>query len=93
MILRRAKRQQKVILAIRDKVLSPENFPVLLGKAQQFYEEFSAGIKTNMPFDTALRLGVLAKDIPVESIKQGVIDYTMVALDDVMLGGQTQPVS
>jgi LCP family protein required for cell wall assembly len=84
----RARRQQKVILAIRDKVLSPENFPVLLGKAQQFYEEFSAGIRTNMPFDTAIRLGVLAKDIPVSSIKNGVIDYTMVTLDDVQLGGQ-----
>ena len=84
----RAERQQKVILAIRDKVLSPENFPVLLGKAQQFYEEFSAGIKTNMPFETALQLGVLARDIPVESIKHGVIDYTMVTLDNVTLGGQ-----
>src|SRR5215203_6159411 len=76
----RAKRQQKVILGIRNVVLAPENFPVLLGKARQFYEEFSAGIKTNMPFDTAIQLGVLTKDIPVESIRQGVIDYTMVAL-------------
>lgn len=83
----RARRQQKLILAIRDKVLSPENFPVLLGKAQQFYEQFSAGIKTNMPFDTALQLGVLARDIPVESIKAGGIDYTMVTLDNVVLGG------
>jgi polyisoprenyl-teichoic acid--peptidoglycan teichoic acid transferase len=84
----RAKRQQKAILAIRDKVLSPENFPVLLGKARQFYEEFSAGIKTNMPFDTALQLGVLARDIPIESIEQGVIDYSMVALDSTVLGGE-----
>jgi LCP family protein required for cell wall assembly len=84
----RANRQQKVILAIRDKVLSPENFPVLLGKAQQFYEKFSAGIRTNMPFDTAIRLGVLAKDIPVESIKHGVIDYSMVALAETQLGGE-----
>jgi len=68
--------------------LAPENFPVLLGKAQQFYEEFSAGIQTNMPFDTALRLGVLARDIPVDGIKQGVIDYTMVNLDNVVLGGE-----
>jgi polyisoprenyl-teichoic acid--peptidoglycan teichoic acid transferase len=81
-----------VILAIRNKVLAPENFPVLLGKAQQFYEEFSAGIKTNMPFDTALQLGVLAKDIPVESIKQGVIDYSMVALDSTVLGGEAASV-
>ena len=83
----RAQRQQKLILAIRDKVLSPENFPVLVGKAETFYEEFSAGIKTNMPFDVALRLGVLARDIPVESIKAGGIDYSMVALDNVVLGG------
>jgi len=84
----RSQRQQKVIIAIRDKVLSPENFPVLLGKAQQFYDEFSAGIRTNLPFDTALQLGVFARDIPVESIHRGVIDYSMVALDNVILGGQ-----
>ncbi len=84
----RAKRQQKVILGIRNQVLDPQNFPVLLGKANQFYNEFSAGIKTNMPFETALQLGVLARDIPIESIKQGVIDYTMVSLDNVTLGGQ-----
>jgi hypothetical protein len=84
----RSKRQQKVILAIRDKVMSPENFPVLLGQAQQFYEKFSAGINTNMPFDTAIRLGVLAKDIAPENIKPGVIDYTMVNFDDVTLGGE-----
>jgi polyisoprenyl-teichoic acid--peptidoglycan teichoic acid transferase len=84
----RAERQQKVIIAIRNKVLSPENFPMMIGKAQTFYEQFSAGIRTNMPFDVAIRLGVLAKDIPVESIKQGAIDYTMVALDSTVLGGQ-----
>jgi LCP family protein required for cell wall assembly len=84
----RANRQQKVILAIRDKVLSPENFPVLIGKAQQFYEKFSAGIRTNMPFDTAIRLGVLAKDVPVESIKHGTIDYSMVLLADTVLGNE-----
>ena len=84
----RSERQQKVIIAIRNKVLSPENFPMMIGKAQTFYEQFSAGIRTNMPFDVAIRLGVLAKDIPVESIKQGSIDYTMVALDSTTLGGE-----
>jgi LCP family protein required for cell wall assembly len=88
----RAKRQQKVILGIRNRVFDPQNFPVLLGKARQFYEEFSAGIKTNMPFDTAIQLGVLAREIPVESIKQGVIDYTMVSLDSVVLGGENASV-
>jgi LCP family protein required for cell wall assembly len=88
----RARRQQKVILAIRDKVFSPENFPVLLGKSQQFYERFSAGIQTNMPFDTAVQLGVLAKDIPMESIKQGVINYDMVLLANTTLGGENAAV-
>jgi hypothetical protein len=45
-----------------------------------------------MPFDLALQLGVLAKDIPVESIKHGVIDYTMVALDNTTLGGENASV-
>jgi LCP family protein required for cell wall assembly len=84
----RARRQQRVILAIREKVLSPENFPVLIGKAQQFYEKFSAGINTNMPFDTALRLSVLGKDIPVSSIQQGIINFQMVVPATVTLGGQ-----
>jgi len=88
----RAKRQQKVILGIRNKVLSPENFPVLIGQAQQFYEKLSAGVRPNMPFDVAVRLGVLAKDIPVESIQPGVIDYTMVALADTQLGGENASV-
>ena len=83
----RTKRQQRVILAIRDKVLSPEVFPMLVSNAQNLYNEFSAGIRTNIPFDVALRLGVLAKDIPVESIKQGGIDYSMVSLDNTTLGG------
>jgi hypothetical protein len=61
----------------------------MIGKAQTFYEQFSAGIQTNMPFDVGIRLGVLAKDIPVESIKQGAIDYTMVALDNTTLNGQS----
>ena len=84
----RAKRQQKAIIAIRDKVLDPANFPVLLAQANGFYNEFSAGIKTNMPLDTAIQLAVLARDIPITSIEQGVIDYTMVSLDSVVLGGQ-----
>lgn len=88
----RAKRQQKVVLGIRNKVLDPENFPVLLGQSRELYEEFSAGIKTNLPFDMGIQLAVLAKDIPVESIKMGVIDYSMGSLDNVTLGGENASV-
>jgi LCP family protein required for cell wall assembly len=77
--LGRAKRQQKVILAIRDKVLDPEYFPQLLAQAPQLYDTFSSGIHTNMSLEDAMKLAVLVKDIPVESIKQGVINDDMIS--------------
>jgi len=83
----RAKRQQQVILGIRNKMSDPANFPVFISKAQEFFNDLASGIKTNMPFDTAVQLGVLAKDIPLDGIKQGVIDNTMIAFDNVILGG------
>jgi LCP family protein required for cell wall assembly len=83
----RARRQQKVIFGIREKVLSPENFPELMARAPQLYNTFSAGIHTNMSLDDAIRLAVLVRDIPREDIKNGVIDHRMIAYDNVILGG------
>ena len=83
----RAKRQQKVIMAIRNKVLDPAYFPQLLAQAPQIYSEFSSGIHTNMSFEDALKLAALVKDIPTESIKQGVIDTTMAIPANATLDG------
>ena len=83
----RAKRQQQVILAIRDKVLDPETFTTLLSQAPQLYAEFSSGIRTNMSLENAIQLAVLAKDIPVQGIKQGVIDTTMAIPADTTING------
>ena len=84
----RAKRQQKVIFAIRDKVFSPEYFPQFIAQAPQLYNAFSAGIHTNMSLEDAIKLAVLVRDIPPASIKPRVIDYTMVTFDNITLGGQ-----
>jgi len=73
----RAAHQQQVILAIRDKVLAPGNFLSLMSEAPALYNELSGGINTNLSLNDALRLAVLAKDIPLENIQTGVIDYTM----------------
>ena len=83
----RAKRQQQVILAIRDKVLEPEIFTSLISQAPQLYAEFSSGIRTNMPLEDAIRMAALAKDIHVEDIKQGVIDTTMAIPTDTTING------
>ena len=88
----RAKRQQKVIFAIRDKVLNPQNFPALFAQAPQLYNKFSEGIHTNMSLEDAMKLAVLVRDIPPESIKNGVIDNSMVSFGNVILGGQNASV-
>ena len=83
----RAKRQQQVIIAIRDKVLEPETFATLITQAPQLYAEFSSGIHTNMSLEDAIQLAVLAKDIRVDDIKQGVIDSTMAIPADTTING------
>lgn len=84
----RANRQQLVIMALRDQVFNPANFPKMVSIAPDVYREASAGLRTNLSFEDALRLGTLMTQIPVESIQRGVIDYTMGSLDNVILGGE-----
>ena len=84
----RAKRQQEVIIAIRNKVFSPEYFTKLMSQAPQLFNIFSEGIHTNMTLQDAIKLAALAKDIPLQQIKQGVIGNDMVSFANVTLGGQ-----
>lgn len=84
----RAKRQQEVILALQNKIFDPTIFPSLVVKAPQMYQELSYGINTNMAFEDAIKLAILVKDISRKSIKQGVIDTTMVTFDNTVLGGE-----
>lgn len=69
----RASRQQQVILAIRDRILSFDMLPVLTSKADVLYQELSSGVHTNMSLQDVVRLALLAKDVPEENIRQGVI--------------------
>jgi LCP family protein required for cell wall assembly len=69
----RANRQQEVILAIRNQILSFNMLPTLITKAPTLYNELASGIHTNLPMDDAVRLAVLALEVPKEKIHQGVI--------------------
>jgi len=82
----RSQHQQQVILAIRDKVLS--NLPALVTQAGPIYSQISSGVHTNLSLDDILRLAMLAKDIPLSSIQQGVIDYTMMQDGQTVVNGQ-----
>ena len=88
----RARRQQKVIFGIRDKVLDIENFPALFARAPELYRTFSDGIHTNLTLRNAMKLAVLVRDIPAEDIKNAVIDQTMVGFGNAILGGQNASV-
>jgi LCP family protein required for cell wall assembly len=88
----RSKRQQAVIMAVRDKVINPANFSTMLANAPAIYKDIQSGVKTNLTFDEIMRLGMLAKDIAPENIKRGVIDYTMVQLDSLVINGQAQSI-
>jgi LCP family protein required for cell wall assembly len=88
----RARRQQKVIFAIRDKVLDPQNFPKLFAQAPELYNTFSNGIHTNLSLQDAMKLAVLIRDIPKENIKNAVIDNHMTIMDNTILGGMNASV-
>ena len=77
----RAQRQQDVIFAIMDKVLSPNYFPTFIKQAPGLYSQMSAGIHTNLSLEDGLRLAVLLQGIPTTSIKTGVINYDMIIME------------
>jgi LCP family protein required for cell wall assembly len=84
----RSRRQQQVIYALQQKIFDPQQFPKLIVQAPQIYSELSSGIHTNMPLEDAIKLAVLGKDIAPSSIKPGIIDTSMVTLDNTVLAGQ-----
>ncbi|MEP7289794.1 MAG: LCP family protein [Chloroflexota bacterium] len=70
----RANRQQQVVLAIRQKALTPDELPQLAVKAPDIWNQISKGVITDMSFDQLLSLGWYAKDIPAANIQRGTID-------------------
>lgn len=69
----RARRQQQVIMGIRDRLVSLNMLPTLVGKADILYQQLSSGIHTNLSLDEAIKLAILASQVPQENIKQGII--------------------
>ncbi len=88
----RSRRQQQVIFALQQKIFNPETFPSLIAQAPEMYFQLQNGIHTNIPFEDAVKLAVLGKDIAPSSIKTGVIDTSMVTLENTVLAGQAASV-
>jgi len=75
----RARRQQEVIIAIKDQILSQGGWrlPELLAKAPTIYQELSSGIRTNLEFTQAIKLGIMALELDFNNVKKGVINFDM----------------
>ncbi len=69
----RAHRQQKVIMAIRDKVLSLETL-VDLSKIRDLYATYANHVDTNLGFDEVQSFYLLSQQIDFSSLRSVVLD-------------------
>ena len=71
----RARRQQQVIFAVRDKITGDaRTLPALLAGSDELWANLKTSIKTDMPLDLIQRLALLAKDVDRKNIRTAVID-------------------
>jgi LCP family protein required for cell wall assembly len=70
----RARRQQQVILAVRDKVASANMLPTLVMQAGPLLDTLKESVQTNLSLDQLIQLAKLATQIDSTNIRQVVID-------------------
>jgi LCP family protein required for cell wall assembly len=69
----RSQRQQKVIMAVRDRILNLNMLPTLIQKSPILYQNLASGVHSNLTLQQVISLAWLAAQIPQESIKRGAI--------------------
>jgi polyisoprenyl-teichoic acid--peptidoglycan teichoic acid transferase len=84
--IERARRQQQVILALRDRVLQQDLIPTLLLNAPALWAKLGNNLRSGLSLEQLLQLALYAKDINPQNVRKGVIDYRYV--QDAMWNGQ-----
>jgi len=84
----RARRQQQVITAARDRILSLGGVQALLAEAPALWEAAREDIQTTLSFEELISLALLAQDIPAENITQAVLDANYVYFETTASGDQ-----
>ncbi len=74
----RARRQQQVILAVRDKITKQNMLPQLVVQAPALLETLKDSVQTDLSLDQMIQLGKLVTQIDPKNIKQALIDENMV---------------
>ena len=72
----RMRRQQQIIMALRDRVLSTDAIARLLPNAPQILSTLSSSILTDLSPSEIVQLIMLAKDLPPDNITRITVDET-----------------
>ena len=86
----RLRRQQQVIMAVRDKILRLELLPQLLLKLPELLKTVGDSVQTDLQFDEMRSLVQLASQIGDERIKTAVIDNSMTVSTTTPNGAQVE---
>lgn len=73
----RARRQQQVILALKNKILEQNLLTGLLPKLPQLVSTLGDAVQTDLPLDQAITLARMADELDLDHINQLVIDNTL----------------
>ena len=70
----RARNQQLVLLAIKQKLSDPQVFLATLSKAPQLIQRLNTSVKTDMSFEQMQQLAALAQKVDSKDIQTAVLD-------------------
>jgi LCP family protein required for cell wall assembly len=84
----RAARQQEVIKAVRDEVLSAGGITNFIGQLPALWDQLSGAYVTNLSLEDIIALGLLLQEVPRENITSGVINNLYVDLAMTSSGDQ-----
>ncbi|NJL93386.1 MAG: LCP family protein [Anaerolineae bacterium] len=71
----RARRQQQVIYAVRDRVTSLDMLDDLVLQAPMLYADLRSGIQTGLSFDQLVALALWVADVPRENFTNSVLSW------------------
>jgi LCP family protein required for cell wall assembly len=74
----RMKRQQQVLVAAKDKVLSADELPRLISRMPALLNALSDSLQTDMPMSQQITLANLARKLNTDTMRRLVIDGSMV---------------